>query len=92
LEEQSQAVSDSLRAAESISTAFDSIWTGTNVPTAPVTALEQVMLSSDKIYVVLAVLATIWLGIIILILRNDRRIKALERTLKDGIHEEDPFA
>ena len=50
------------------------------------------MLSNDKIFVVLAVLVTIWLGIIILILRNDRRIRALERTLEDGIHDEDPFA
>ena len=81
-----------MRAAESISTAFDTIWTGGNMPANSVSTLEQVMLSSDKIFVVVAVLATIWLGIIILILRNDRRIYALERSVKDGIHDEDPFA
>jgi len=62
------------------------------MPANSVSTLEQVMLSSDKIFVVVAVLTTIWLGIIILILRNDRRIDALERSVKDGIHDEDPFA
>ncbi len=92
MEEITQAVSDSSRVAESISTAYDSIWTGADIPTAPISGLDQVMLSNDKIFVVLAVLVTIWLGIIILILRNDRRIRTLERTLEDGIHDEDPFA
>ena len=91
MEEQTQTVSDSLKAADSIATPFDSIWAGADLPTAPVSGLDQVMLSNDKIFVVLAVLAIIWFGIIILILRNDRRINALERSLEDGIHDEDPF-
>lgn len=49
------------------------------------------MLSHDKIYVVLAVLGTIWLGIIVLLLRSDRRIDQLERSLEDRIHESEPL-
>lgn len=91
MEEQVQSVSDSLRATESISTAFDSIWTGASVPSASLSGFDQVMLSDDKIFVVLGVLLIIWTGIIILILRADRRIDALERRLEEGINEDDPF-
>ena len=65
------------------STAYDSIWAGGNVPTQSPTALEQVMLAHDKLYVVLAVVLIIWFGIVILLLRNDARLKVVERSIEE---------
>lgn len=65
------------------STAYDSIWTAGNVPTQEPSALEQVMLAHDKLYVVLTVVLIIWIGIVILLLRNDARLKAVERTIEE---------
>ncbi len=68
---------------EGIATGFDSIWTGSNIPTQPPSGLERVMLSDDKILVVLGVVLIIWFGIMALILRNDRRIGQLETELEN---------
>lgn len=65
------------------STAYDSIWAGGDVPTQPLSGMEQVMLSHDKLYVVLAVVLIIWIGIVILLLRNDARLKSVERTMEE---------
>jgi CcmD family protein len=83
-----QAV-DSLRATGQ-STAFDSIWANT-IPTKAPSALEEVMLSHDKLYVVLAVVLIIWIGITIFLVRTDRRIDELERLVEDRITDEDPL-
>ena len=45
--------------------------------------LESTMLAEDKLYVVLAVVLLIWVGIIVMLYRNDRKIVALERKLSD---------
>ncbi len=50
-------------------------------PTAPPTPLEAVMLQQDKLYVVAAVLFLIWMGLLVLLYRNDRRLARLERAL-----------
>ncbi|MDA0378348.1 MAG: hypothetical protein O2899_02560 [Bacteroidetes bacterium] len=72
------------------STAYDSIWAGGAVPTQEYSGLEQVMLAHDKLYVVLAVVLIIWFGIVILLLRNDARLKAVERTIEErGIRSDD---
>ncbi|MDE2997285.1 MAG: hypothetical protein OXT73_11225 [Bacteroidota bacterium] len=65
------------------STAYDSIWAGSDVPTQAPSALEQVMLAHDKLYVVLAVVLIIWFGIVFLLLRNDARLKSVERTMEE---------
>ncbi len=89
MEQEVQSIQDSLRAKESISTPFDSIWTGVDVPTVDPSALEQVMLSNDKLYVVLAVVLLIWFGFIFFVYRTDRRLSQVERTLEDRIYERD---
>jgi hypothetical protein len=81
--------SDTLQAAQS--TAYDSIWAASDIPTKPPTPLEQVMLSDDKILVVLAVVLLIWIGIMFMIWRTDRRIAELERTVDSHIGNEDPL-
>ena len=45
--------------------------------------LESVMLSEDKLFVVLAVVLVIWFGIVVMLFRNDRKIAALERRISD---------
>jgi hypothetical protein len=45
--------------------------------------LESVMLSEDKLFVVLAVVLVIWFGIVIMLFRNDRKISALEERIAD---------
>ncbi len=64
-------------------TAYDSVWAGDAVPTQALSGMEQVMLSNDKLYVVLAVVLIIWIGIVILLLRNDNRLKSVERTMEE---------
>ena len=41
------------------------------------------MLSSGKIYVVLAVVLIIWVGLLTILFRTDRKIDRLERRLDD---------
>lgn len=84
---------DAVQAADSLrqsgqSTAFDSIWTN-NIPTKAPSPLEEIMLSHDKLYVVLAVVLIIWIGITIFLLRTDKRIDQLERLVDEGIPDQD---
>ncbi len=89
MEQEVQSIQDSLRATESISTPFDSIWTGGDVPTVAPSELEQIMLSNDKIFVVLAVVLLIWVGLIFFVYRTDRRLSRVERSLNDRIYEDE---
>ena len=61
---------------------FDSVW-ATSAQTADQSALEQVMLGNDKLFVVFVVLLIIWLGIAYFILRTDRRLSALEKSISN---------
>jgi CcmD family protein len=49
----------------------------------PAQGLERVMLAEDKLPVVLAVVLVVWLGVLLLLFRTDRRIARLERQLDD---------
>ncbi len=78
------ALTDSiLQEVQDASTAYDSVWAGGDIPTQQLSGLEQVMLANDKLYVVLAVVLIIWIGIVILLLRNDARLKSVERTIEE---------
>lgn len=59
-------------------TAYDTVWAQPDVPTQTSTGFEAVMLSDDKLFVVLAVVLVIWLGIAAYLLRTDRKIRQLE--------------
>ena len=69
--------------SESLSTPYDTIWSAAEVPTQSPEGFERVMLSHDKIYVVLAVVLIIWLGFVFFLFRTDRRITRLERGLDE---------
>ncbi|MGB3545081.1 CcmD family protein [Rubrivirga sp.] len=47
----------------------------------PAEGIERVMLADDKLPVVLAVVLVIWAGILLLLIRTDRRLARLERDL-----------
>lgn len=64
-------------------TPADTIYT--EVPTLEPTPLERVMLPDDKIFVVLAVVMVIWIGILFLLFRTDHKIKNVERELDENI-------
>jgi CcmD family protein len=49
----------------------------------PAQGLERVMLAEDKLPVVLAVVLVVWLGVLLLLFRTDRRLARLERQLDD---------
>lgn len=66
---------------------YDSVWSNTEVPVQQREGLEKVMLQEDKLYVVLAVVLIIWLGIIFFIYRTDRKIDRLERKMAERISE-----
>ncbi len=61
--------------------AYDSTWTEQPAAQQP-DPLEQVMLTDGKIYVVLAVVLLIWIGVVTLLVRTDRKIDRLERRLE----------
>lgn len=79
---------DTTDAQQGISTAYDSVWATTEVPSQEPVGLERVMLAEDKLYVVLAVVLIIWLGLAFFIFRTDRKIAHLERSIEDRIPEE----
>lgn len=72
------------------STAYDTLWTGQeDVPVQESMGLERVMLAEDKLFVVLAVVLIIWIGLALMIFRTDRKLDRLERTMDERIAEED---
>ena len=73
---------------QSTATAYDSIWSNPDVPVQAVSALDQVMLSQDKLFVVLAVALIIWFGLIFFVFRTDRKLDRLERTLNERIAQD----
>ncbi|MDX1419877.1 MAG: hypothetical protein R3181_07920 [Rubricoccaceae bacterium] len=50
--------------------------------TQPPQGIERVMLAEDKLPVVLAVVLVIWLGLLLLLYRTDRRLARVERDLR----------
>ena len=86
-----QDAAEATQETGTVSTAYDSLWTGGEIPTQAPSALEQIMLAQDKLYVVLAVVLIIWIGIIFLTMRTDRHISRLERSVEDHIpdHSDD---
>lgn len=81
-----QVVQDTTQSAEP--TVYDSVWANPEVPTKAADGLEAVMLAQDKLYVVLAVVLIIWIGLIVFVLRTDRRLRKLERSVESSIPEE----
>jgi CcmD family protein len=69
------------------SSPYDSVWSNTEVPVQQREGLEKVMLQEDKLYVVLAVVLIIWVGIIFFLYRTDRKIERLERNMTERISE-----
>ena len=69
--------------------AYDTLWTN-GATEAYSSTLEQIMLAQDKLYVVLAVVLIIWIGFIVLVLRTDKKLGALERTVEERIGSEAP--
>ena len=47
-------------------------------------ALDEIMLADDKLFVVLAVVLIIWVGIVAYICAVDRRLARLERALAEA--------
>ena len=49
----------------------------------PPAGIERVMLAEDKLPVVLAVVLIVWLGVLVLLFRTDRRLARVERRLDE---------
>ena len=49
----------------------------------PPAGIERVMLTEDKLPVVLAVVLIVWLGVLVLLFRTDRRLARVERRLDE---------
>ena len=50
----------------------------------PPAGIERVMLAEDKLPVVLAVVLIVWLGVLALLVRTDRRLARVERRLDES--------
>jgi len=66
-------------------TPYDTLWSGEEVPIQESTGLERMMLAQDKLYVVLAVVLIIWIGLALLVVRTDRKIERMERRLDESV-------
>ncbi len=71
--------------SQTTATPYDSIWGNPDVPVQAVSGLDQVMLSNDKLFVVMAVALIIWFGLVFFVFRTDRKLDRLERTLNERI-------
>ncbi|PAP77499.1 CcmD family protein [Rubrivirga marina] len=49
----------------------------------PPQGIERTMLAQDKLPVVLAVVLIVWLGVLLLLFRTDRRLARVERRLDE---------
>ena len=65
-------------------TPYDTIWAGSDAPLHS-SPLEQLMLADDKIYVVLAVILIIWFGLMLFVLRTDKKLGRMEREMDESI-------
>lgn len=70
--------------AESSSGLGDTTLAQTDVPVQEPQGLERVMLAEDKLFVVLAVVLIIWIGIAALILRTDKKLDRVQKQMDDA--------
>lgn len=70
---------------------YDTVWAQSEVPTRQPEGIERIMLAEDKLFVVLAVVLIIWIGIGVMILRTDRKLSRLEASLPEPADELDPL-
>jgi len=68
-------------------TAYDTTWAEQPVEQEP-QGLDRVMGADGKIYVVLAVVLIIWIGLLTILIRTDRKIDRLERRLEQDISDD----
>ena len=82
-QQEAQQAQDSLLSNSTEAVPYDSVWGINQIPEMGPVGTEQFMLAEDKLFVVLAVVMIIWLGIAFFIHRTDTRLKKLEDTLKE---------
>ena len=68
---------------------YDTTWGSGEIPERLPEGIEAVMLSEDRLYVVLAVVLLIWLGVLFFVYRTDRKIGELEREVDVALEERD---
>ena len=78
-----QEVQEVTEEPASISTPYDTIWAQQEIPVQGPVGSERFMLAQDKLFVVLAVVLIIWMGIVYFIFRTDRKILDLERSIEE---------
>lgn len=66
---------------------YDSTW-AEQPPGQQATGLDQIMGGGGKIYVVLAVVLIIWVGLLTVLFRTDRKIDRLERRMDGDISDD----
>lgn len=68
--------------------AYDTTWTEQATPQSP-EGLDRIMGQDGKIYVVLAVVLLIWIGLVTMLFHTDRKIDRLERRLDGHISDDE---
>jgi hypothetical protein len=69
--------------------AYDSTWTEQPAEGPPPEGLDRIMGQDGKIYVVLAVVLIIWIGLVTILFRTDRKIERLERRVDRSISDDE---
>ena len=78
-----QTALDTLAAARDTTIALLDTAAANAMATHQPEGFERVMLADDKLPVVLAVVLIIWVGMLFLLFRTDRRLAKIERRLDD---------
>ncbi len=68
---------------DAIHTPYDSTWALQQIPEQGPVGSERLMLAEDKLFVVLAVVLIIWIGIALYLFRSDRKLSRLERAIEE---------
>ncbi|MEM8598741.1 MAG: CcmD family protein [Bacteroidota bacterium] len=54
-----------------------------DIPVQEFEGLDRIMLAEDRLPVVLAVVLVVWVGVLLMLVRTDRRLSRLERDLAE---------
>ena len=68
---------------EAVHTPYDSTWALQQIPEQGPVGSERLMLAEDKLFVVLAVVLIIWIGLAHYLFRTDRKLNRLERAIEE---------
>ncbi|MEM6783426.1 MAG: CcmD family protein [Bacteroidota bacterium] len=79
-----QADTSQASSATVVPDSTNAIATLEDIPVQEFEGLDRIMLAEDRLPVVLAVVLVVWVGVLLMLARTDRRLSRLERDLDNS--------